>query len=355
MNLTRQLRIASLVVVAGLATAAALEENLPYPYYHFLLGVTITVKPDVVPHSGLNAIPGETGVTIQAETGRYIDNLKKGPLGSPAALYKELPPSDPCPTNDKLFRVHPFLVSAYQVPPQFPNDYRDSNVSQKFTGSLVGCSGSGTAPDFEARIVNIDLDVDSDNDSDDPFHKQKSPSSSLQEDKVEWPVGDADLKLPGLLLVVNHGYEESNTEPERQQITETGKLPSQDFEKTGAKKDDIDLSVSWMRITGVKDPRQGYAKPTYPSARMRLYRVTSGSSSGGSGSPDGTLTYWPSGEDYRCGNGSYELRLEGIDPGRSDLRISYTPDDNVGPPAMDQVKITFSTPYFGSTAIVTRW
>ena len=273
----------------------------------FLEDATLLVAPGEDPASGLVALPGIAIVTIKAKQD-YLSNVTYIPVdGTVLTDFKDR--SGPCDNNSA------WTTWRWDIAAPITN----SDVSAITKGLVVRCSGSGGAPpEFKGRIVHVDIDADTDNTSD-PLTAQKRPDVTDEEDAAEWPVGaDADKK-PGLVLIVNHGFEEDGYGD--------GSSPIEDFKKDGVKTDDLDLSQSVLKITG---GRHGNLKLTYDDTKLKVYRDTGSS----------VAELWKPGQSIPLDPGTYHLLFEGLAAGVAPITADFYPDQGTGQPAEDKIKIT---------------
>lgn len=163
----------------------------------FLEDATLLVAPGEDPASGLQALPGMATVTIRAKRD-YLSNVTYNPA-DPEVLTTFLDKTGPCSNNTA------WTTWRWRVAPPGTNE----DVSATTRGLNVRCEGkgSGKPPPIVGRIVHVDLDIDSLN-ATNPIERQKAPSSTDAEDAAEWPTGSDAAQKPGLVLVVNHGFEE---------------------------------------------------------------------------------------------------------------------------------------------------
>ena len=318
-------RIAAALIISAIAVS-----GIAHAEDFLTAAITIRVKAGPNQAAGLNRPEGEAVITLVPDDSRQ--NLAKVTLkpNSPDSLYKDAGTTDgSCPGT---FGSWKFKIAAPE-----PN----TDVTCVFDGQLLGCTGGGggTPPTFQAAIVHLDLDVDSDNTSE-PITEQKKPADQAlyhtlkqnplanAQDKLEDPQGADDKTNPGLLLVVNHGFE---------QITYAVADPKEDWQrpdKTPLKADDPDLAKGRIQITGRRD---GQLKVTYPEAKLRIYRTDRGS-------PE----YLAPGTEIAAKQDTdIPILLEGIDPGGSDgscrITVEFTPDGasaSSNSKATDVVKVT---------------
>ena len=273
----------------------------------FLEDATLLVAPGEDPASGLVALPGMAIVAVKAKQD-YLANVAYIPVDRDV-LIEQIDPSGPC-ENNTAWTTWPWKVAAPRT---------NSDVSAITKGLVVRCSGSGGAPpEFKGRIVHVDLDADTDNTSD-PILAQKRPDMTDEEDAAEWPVGEDSDKKPGLVLIVNHGFEEDGYGD--------GSSPIEDFKKDGIKTDDIDLSQSVLKITG---GRHGNLKLTYDDTKLKIYRDTGSSAA----------ELWKPGQSIPLDPGTYNLLFEGPAAGVAPITADFYPDQGTGQPAEDKIKVT---------------
>lgn len=279
----------------------------------FLEDATLLVAPGEDPASGLLALPGMAVVTIQAKRD-YLVNVTFVAT-DPSTLTSFKDHTSPCSQGSA------WATWRWNVAPQRTN----SDVSAITKGFVVNCTaskgGMSQPPEFKGRIVNIDLDADTDNTSD-PLLGQKKPktgTASDSQDQTEWPEGTDAAKNPGLVLIVNHGFEEGKYGD--------GSNPVEDWQQDGIKPDDLDLSQSKLKITG---GRRGKLKLTYDATKLKVYRVTGSSSA----------ELWQPNQDIPLDPGEYDLLLEGLAIGVAPIVADFYPDQGMGKPAEDKIKVT---------------
>lgn len=171
--------------------------------------------------------------------------------------------------------------------------------------------------DVTIKLALDDLDADTDNTSD-PLTTQKKPDRTKTEDITENP----DNPEPGLILVVNHGFEEDGFG--------NGVNPREDWDRPGIKADDEDLSVGYLTVKG---PASCTVVLTYDQSRLIVYRMDGGSPRA-----------MDSGATQSVDPGDLELRLEGIAAGPDQsptlIKAEFRPTGGTGRPATDVIKVT---------------
>ena len=297
----------------------------------FLDDATIRIRPGNDQAAGLRRPEGIGQVTLIADDAQSkLANVRFQPT-EPADLYRLNDRLDPCSAGgDTAYRTWIYQVTAPQ-----PN----ADVSCLFDGVITTCSGAGgKPPPFQAAIVHVDLDVDSDNSSDvvtvqkapkkqDINHRiGQFPEADLQE-MAEDPQGEANLKEPGLVLIVNHGFEQIPFNPAN---------PIEDFQRpdstTVIDPSDLDLAKGRIQITG---QRSGKMTVSYSSKQLRVYRLDKGA-------PQLVQT----GIETDESPGEIPLLLEGVDPGSisgdSRITVNFKPAGSQygNSPAQDVVKVT---------------
>ena len=226
--MTRITLVMSLVALClgGQAVVTAAEPTLS--------SVTISVEAGDNHAAGLNRPEGIATVTLVAKSSQNkLAGVRLAP-NSPDTLY-----TAPTPIGTPCGSAYGSWQSSIAAPD--PN----TDVSCVFTGTITSCTGggSGTPPTFQASIVHLDLDVDSDNTSEaitaqkQPADQalghtiERTPSKADTQEKAEDPQGSEDATNPGLLLVVNHGFEQNPYDVSN---------PIEDWQRSGTVLDKID-------------------------------------------------------------------------------------------------------------------
>jgi len=286
----------------------------------FLEDLTLIVSANGSPAGGLKALPGMASVAIKPADieDRLSDVIFTARDNT--AVYKFHARLLPCSNNDLIARIW-----VYTVAPSRTN----ANVECDITGKIRRCSGQGgSPPTITAMVVHVDLDVDSDNDSD-PITGQKFPSENDAEDTDEWPTGSDSKKKPGLVLIVNRGFEEGDYPVDAPAGGGSGGSlpdPKEDFLVDGAKEDDQDLSKGSVVVRG----RSGDLDFTVPDG-IRLYRKV------GTG-----MVRIITGQRVSAQPGDSNkmpLWLEGITTGVCELKVAFYAESGAQA-ATDMVKIT---------------